>query len=422
MSDSTGLPPQDGSRGKPLRSLARRLNEQAVLHTIFHQGPLTRSRVATLTGLSKPTVSSIVDDLVEADVVQETGRTSGGVGRTATLYQVDGRTAYVIGIDLGGTKINAAAADLYGEVVAERTERTDSTSADALIAQLRTLSRDVAEEGGVGWDRMRAITIGVPGTVDPESGEIRLASNIPDLSGHALAHEIKGDWGVEVILENDINLAAVGERWQGLAKDCDNFVVISIGTGVGAGLVINGEVYSGAGGAAGEIPFLPLGEDPFDPAMHRRGPLEEAVAGSGIVGQVATRLAQGEPSSLSPGSTAAEVFAAAGAGDDLAHSVIDNEARQVALAIVSVAAVLAPELVVLGGGVGANPLLLEPVRRYSEQLLPLPLSIERSALAGRASLLGAIALGLQEARAHILSPAGGDVDALALAPGPASGS
>jgi glucokinase len=182
-------------------------------------------------------------------------------------------------------------------------------------------------------------------------------------------------------------------------------VAISIGTGIGAGIVMGGELYTGAAGAAGEIPYLPLGKDPFDPDMHKRGPLEEAVAGRGIAREAARRLADGAKSELAANCSAADVFATAERGDSLALEIVDDQARTVSLAIAAVAAVVAPELVVLGGSIGANPLLLERVRRYAEQLTALPLPIERSALAARAALVGAIAYGLQEAQAMVLSPA-----------------
>jgi glucokinase len=388
---------------KPLRGLARRLNEQAVVDTIFEHGPLTRVQVAGRTGLSKPTVSSIVDDLVRAGVVRPTGRTSGGVGRTAALYRVDAGVGYVVGVDLGGTKVHAAVADLYGQTVGERVERTDTSTADQLIAQIRRLCQDTAREAGVAWSTVRAIAIGVPGTVDPVTGAIRLAYNIPDLGGRSLAEEVRGTWPIEIMIENDVNMAAVGERWQGLTKHHQNFVVMSIGTGIGAGIVINGELCSGAGGAAGEIAYLPLGSDPRDPDTRLRGPLEAAIGGRAIAREAARRLAAGEPSELGPDCTAADVFDAAARGDALALAVVERTAELVALAIAAVAAVVAPEIVVLGGGVGANPLLLEPVRRATAGLVAQPLRVERSALSRRAALLGAVALALQEARAIVLS-------------------
>jgi len=389
-------------------SLARRINEQLVLEAIFLHGPLSRVTVASLTGLSKPTVSSIVDGLVDAGLVHQNGRTSGGIGRTAALYSVDRRVGHVIAMDLGGTKVTGAIADLYGKVLAERTEPTQKQSAEALLEQLGNLARGLAEDAGVDWVAVRSLAIGVPGTVDPTSGRITLAYNIPDLSEISLAEELAqlGD-GLQVVVENDVNVAAIGERWQGWAKDSNHFAFVAIGTGIGAGVVVNGELCRGLGGAAGEIGYLPFGEDPFDPGMHLRGPLEEAISGRGIVADVRRRLAEGQSSDLAEDCTAADVFAAAADGDPLALESIDREARMVAMTVAGLAAVIAPEMVVLGGGIGANELLIEPVRRYSRELTAKPLRIEQSALGPRAALVGALSLGLQAAREVVLSPPSG---------------
>jgi predicted NBD/HSP70 family sugar kinase len=398
----SSLDPDAPLEHRPLRGLARRLNEQAVVETIFQHGPLTRVQVASKTGLSKPTVSSIVDDLVRTGLVRPIGRTSGSVGRTAALYRVDAGVGHVVGVDLGGTKVVAAVADVYGQIVAERVEPTDTSSADELIAQIRRLCRETAREAGVAWSTVRVIAIGVPGTVDPVTGTIKLAYNIPDLGGRALADAVRGDWEVEVLTENDVNLAAVGEQWRGLAKHHENFAVIAIGTGIGAGLVVNGDLCNGAGGAAGEIGYLPLGADPHDPDTRLQGPLEAAIGGRGIAREAARRLAAGEASSLTPDCTAADVFEAAAHGDSMALAVVDRTVQVVALAIAAVTAVVAPEIVILGGSVGANPLLLEPVRRATAGLVAQPVRVEQSALSTRAALIGAVALGLQAARTIVL--------------------
>jgi predicted NBD/HSP70 family sugar kinase len=389
------------------RNLARRINEQAVLDAIFLHGPLSRVKVAALTGLSKPTVASIVDDLVAGGLVQVGGRTRGRVGRTATLFRVDGGVAHVVAIDLGGTKVNAAVADIHGRTILERTEPTDVSGAEALVEQLRQIARRAAAEAGIAWSSVRVIAVGVPGTVEPATGAIRLAPNIPDLTRFPLATELRRDFEGEVLIENDVNLAALGEHWQGLAVGLENFVFIGIGTGIGAGVVVNGELCHGAGGAGGEIGYLPIGADPFDPDSHVRGALEEAVGGRGIALEARRRLAAGGAGELTPDCTAADVFAAAARGDALAIEVVDAAARHVALAVAAVKAIVAPELVILGGGVGANPQLLEPIRRYTERLLAEPLRIEISGLGTRAPLVGAVAFALDAARSLVLSPSAG---------------
>lgn len=404
------MPPvQIQKAGDP--SLTRRMNEQLVLEAIFLHGPMSRVTVSSLTGLSKPTVSSIVDALVEAGLVHQEGRTSGGIGRTAALYRVDGAVGHVIGFDLGGTKLIGAIADLYGKVLAERTEPTSGESTEALLAQLRRMAKGLAKQAHVPWSAVRALAVGVPGTVDPASGHISLAYNIPDLSSISLADELAdlGE-GLQVVVENDVNVAAVGERWQGWAKDSDHFAFVAVGTGLGAGLVINGELVRGIGGAAGEIGYFPFGQDPFDAQVDRRGALEGAVAGRGITAAAERRLADGAESELETGCSAADVFSAAARGDGLACELVDREARLIAMTIAALTSVVAPELVVLGGGIGANELLLEPVREYVRRLSARPLRIEQSALGERAGLVGALALGLQGARTVVLAPPGSTGD------------
>ena len=310
---------------------------------------------------------------------------------------------YIVGVDLGGTKLRAAICDLFGRILGERVIDTDARAPDAVIEQIRGLVHALTGDAGVDPSTVPVLAVGTPGTVDRATGRIGLAFNVPSFTDTDLGARLAEGASLRVLLENDVNVAAVGERWQGLARNCDNFVFLAVGTGIGAGLMLNGEIWQGRGGAAGEVGYPPLGGDPFDPANRRRGALEEAAAGSGIARGFRARIAAGEPSVLRDGATAAEIFAAAANGDAAARAVVDDEARAVALAIAAIAAVVAPEMVVLGGGIGSNELLLEPVRGYVAQLVPLELPVVTSRLGHRATLVGALALGLQEARS-ILFP------------------
>jgi predicted NBD/HSP70 family sugar kinase len=380
------------------RSMARRLNEQAVLDAIFSRGPASRVDVAEMTGLSKPTVSAIVEEMVAAGLVHSTGRTQGNVGRTAVLYEVNPAVGHVVGVDLGGTKVRAALCDMFGTILAERVRPTDPAGPDAVIAQIQGLAAELAGEAEVPMQTVAAMAVATPGTVDPGTAEISLAYNIPSFAGINLAERLEAGSPYRVVIDNDVNMAAVGERWQGLARHCDNFAFLAVGTGIGMGLMLNGEIWQGLGGMAGEIGYMPLGRDPFDPATRERGALEEAGAGRGIVARYLESAAADQSGAAEM--TAEMVFDAARGGDPRAIDVIDEEARLLALAITAVNAVIAPELVVLGGGIGANPLLLEPLSRYVEELVPnsnAP-TVRTSALEHRASLIGSLAIALQTAR------------------------
>lgn len=306
-------------------------------------------------------------------------------------------TPHVVGVDVGGTKVLVAVADANGRTLAEVVVPTETSSTHAFVDQLRGLVSRIVREANVDQATVRAITVGVPGTVDPATGRIRLAYNLPDLSGVILGNDLQRDWPeATVLVENDVNLAAVGEQWRGCAVDIPNFVAISVGTGIGAGVIIDGKILRGRTGAAGEIAYLPFGVADYDLTARPRGPLEEVLSGRAV----SLGMAAGGAIDISP-PTAAEVFAVAEAGDERALRVIDVQARAAAWAIAAMVAVLEPELVVLGGGIGASPIFVEPVRNHAKRLIPTPTPIEPSALGPRAALVGALGLGLQHTRSLI---------------------
>lgn len=359
---------------------------------------MSRADVAKATGLSKPTVSSVVAALETCGLVRVSGNAVGHVGRPAVLYEIDRRAGYVFGVDLGGTKVRGGLTDLYGMVVDEVVEPTQK---DQPLQQIARLFRDLTQRTGGDPPLVRAAAVGIPGVYHAASGTVSAAYNV-SLDDLDIGSWLRQALGVPLIIDNDVNLAAVGERWRGLASGCDNFVTLSVGTGVGMGIVLNGEIYTGSSGAAGEVGFLPIGvDDPFDAHFQIRGPFESAASGSGLTGRL-RELFDERPSSLSPDSTLPRAFAAATDGDDVAVQLVDHEAKLLALAIAAVTAVLDPELVVLGGGIGSNRVLLPAIRRHTGRLLPRQPRIEISGLGEHAAFHGAIAAGLGLVRAELL--------------------
>ena len=390
-------------------TLVRQVNQRRVLETILAHGPTSRVEVSMITGLSKPTVNLLVQDLVDSGVVMENGRSTGSVGRSAQLYSVDPLAAVVIGIDLGGTKVRVAVSDLFGEILAEQMEPTSRDGGAAVLEQLDHLARSLADRVDVPWDKVVTVGLSAPGVLDVESDHVGLAFNIPGFADVSLTSDLEATLDAEVIVDNDLNLAAVGEHWKGLAAGVSNFAFIGIGTGFGMGLVVNGDLIHGSRGAAGEIAYLPIGVDLFgDPSARQRGALEEAAAASGIEAAFASLVERGGPSTLREGATVAEIFSAAAAGDAIAREVVEREARLVAQAILAVAAVADPELIVLGGGIGSNPALLGPVREFVDEIAPFPIRVETSALGDRASVVGAVAVGVQRTRERLFNEGGDD--------------
>lgn len=298
--------------------------------------------------------------------------------------------ALVLGVDLGGTKVRAAVADGSGAVLAEMTAATDARGGLHVVEQIAVLARSLVRSAGATPDSVRATAVGTPGVPDAESGTLGLSPNVDGLSVVSLRDELAARLGHPVVLDNDVTAAAVGERWAGSARGCDDFVFVAVGTGIGMGIVSGGRVVRGARGAAGEIGYLPLGTDPFDPVNQRRGPLEEATAGQ----QVAARYR----AATGTATTTREVFDLASQGVPAAVGVVAEHGRFLALAITAVTAVLDPELVVLGGGVGSRPELLDPVRAGLAALGKAPVEVRTTALGSRASVVGALHLALRAAR------------------------
>ena len=369
------------------------MNERTVLEFIRRMGPVSRAQIARDSGLSKPTVSQALQALERGRLVRWAGRTSGGKGPTAQLYEMNPDAGWVVGIDVGRDWVRAAIANLTGEIVARRDERARVRSSDVLISQIGDIAHGLSADAGIKWRQVTFATVGSPGVVEASGGQVALAHNLPGWGRHGLVDAVQAKLGTKTGFENDVNLGTVGEQWHGLGKGVDNFVYLHVGTGVGLGLVLNGELYRGAGGAAGEIGYLPLASaDPHDPANRKRGALEGALGAAGVL-DVARALGMSRPSSPRA------VFAAARRGDERAVKVVGVVAERIALAIAAVVSVVDPELVILGGGIGRNDdLLLGPVGAELRTLLPFHPPVHGSALGEDAELHGAVATALQAAQ------------------------
>jgi predicted NBD/HSP70 family sugar kinase len=271
------------------------------------------------------------------------------------------------------------------------------------------MAHQVVGAAGLTWDRVAHTVVGGPGVFDPDSDRLRHAPNLPGLGRPGLMTAIREALPPSVDLDNDANLAAVGERSYGRGRDAGTFVYVSVGTGVGMGIVIDGELYRGAHGAAGEVGYLPLSSDGTGPTegeggdrrVTPRGILEEAASADAVV-RTAKRL--GMPGTVS----AKRIFDAARGGDPLAGAAVESEAQRLAALIAAVAAILDPEFVVLGGGVGANLDLMRPIiERRLEELTPLGPRIEEGELGQDAIVLGAIASALDTARDRVFEQRAG---------------
>ena len=364
--------------------LLRDLNERTVLETIRAGSPISRAEISRRSGISKPTVSLALQSLLQAELVRETAERPDGPGYGAVYFEPVAEAAVVLGLDLGARFVRGAVCDLTGSVRARQDVELTVAEVAGAVEAIERLRTSLLGAAGLDPDRIDGVVVGVPGVVETGSGVLRLAENVAGLEGRAFAEELRNALGLPVTLENDINLAALGEQWQGVARGVDDFVFLSVGTGMGAGLVLGGELHRGRHGAAGEIDFVFTG-------------LDENVDPSG---PKVLELASGF-------TDARAVFGAAREGDDRARGVVAEIARRIALHVATIASVADVELAVLGGGIGANgDLLLDPVGGLLAEWLPFPPRVEVSTLGEAAVLTGALAIGLQAALENVFARRG----------------
>jgi predicted NBD/HSP70 family sugar kinase/DNA-binding CsgD family transcriptional regulator len=371
-----------------LPPLLKHLNERTVLEAIRSGAPISRAEISRRAGISKPTVSLALQSLLEAGLVREATSEPDGPRYGAVFFEPVPEAALVLGLDVGGRFLRGAICDLRGDVRARLDVEIDGADAGRVLDQIAELRVRLVNATGLDDELVNGAVVGVPGVVDAERRQIALATSVAGLEGDTFGADLERRLGLSVLLENDVNLAALGEHWQGVARGVDDFLFLSIGTGMGAGLVLRGELHRGHNGAAGEVDFALVGlAQDVDPC-------------AGAVSAFAARLAADRDgtSTLAPPYDARDIFAAARAGDGFARDVVDEVARRIALHIVPVAAVTDVSLVVLGGGLGANgDLLLEAVRARLEGWIPYPPRVEVSALGEAAVLTGALAFGLRRA-------------------------
>jgi predicted NBD/HSP70 family sugar kinase len=373
----------------------RERNTQAVLAALREGRAASRADLALSTGLSKPTVSGALRSFESAGLVREYGRTTGRRGPSAALYELVPDAVLVLGIDIGARYVRAVLSDLDGEPVQEMTLPLARSHSDDVLDTAREIRRRI----GVRIDRTELAVVGSPGVVDPATGRISAAPNIEDWEG-VLAERVLSDaLGLPVHVDNDVNLAALGERKSGAGRDAESFAYLSIGSGLGAGIVLHGRLHRGARGAAGEIGFLPVGAEPFDVSRRRHGgAMEERLSSRALV-ELGERLADITATSLTPPFDAESLLEAARTGDPLGRAVVSYTARETAICVAGLTAVADLELVLLGGGIGMNAeLWLSDVRTATAALVPAPPQIRCATLGDRAVRVGAIAIALDIAR------------------------
>jgi len=370
---------------------ARRLepaaSDSTVLGVLLGGDAMTRSQICAATGLSRPTVVDVLARMSGRGMTETETRSLGLAGRNPELISLSPTRAVGFAADVGGSKVVTALVDFAGRVLAERETRT-CPEVEQLADQLGELRRDLSREAAVQLRSVVTAVVGLPGVIGAD-GRIAHGDNISGLDSRDVRALLRRHLNCPVTIENDVNLAGVGEIDHDGAGRAGTQVLISVGTGIGMAIVHEGRVIRGATGRAGEIAFLPVSGDLTDPRVRSHGAAELAVSGPALERTYA-ELSRREP--------AERILELAASGDAVASGVLAGFAHDLAGVVLSVAAVLDPDRIVLGGGLGANPLLLGPVNDALALISPFPVEVGVSALGNRSGIRGAMALARDDVR------------------------
>ena len=392
----------------------RQRNMQLMLRELRRNAATTRADLGRSTGLAKSTIKEITDELVASGFVEEMRdpNLDGRIGRPATSLRLSPSAGQVVGIDIGAEKILAAVASLDGQVVASaRQESRQLAGKAAILRAVRSAFRKALAAAGVDGGSVLATVVGTPGVIHPETGRISLAPQIQDWDGIDLLKELKLPVTGPVIVKRQADLSALAEVALGVAQDVANLLYVHIGIGIGGALVINGHLYTGNDGAAGEVGYLPLsfGEEP--PQGTGYGTFEWAAGGSAFarLGRAAAQgpaggrlreLAGGDISKVS----AAAVFTAAAEGDPQGVAVAEELTFRIACGIASAVCVVNPKLAVVSGGLSlAGDTLLKMIHAKLARLVPVLPDLVLSSFGEESVVVGAIQHGVDIALDRIFA-------------------
>jgi glucokinase len=394
--------------GRP--ELLREVNARQLLRLLRMHGPCSRADLVRRSGLSAPTVSSAIVDLHQRGLVETVGPGQSNGGRRPSLLRFNPTVGYVIGTDIGRSVLRVGLADLSGALVGRWIVETDARNAPERVAELVMKGvQELQTRHDIPNEKVLAIAASVPGITDPRSG---IVISVPNFSRRwdsaPLRQILERRSGFTAAIENDVNLAALGENWCGTARNVKDFVFLSIGTGVGAGIFVDGHLYHGSDWTAGEIAYLYVpGTEETPVALRRRGPLESVIGSKGIerFWKTLCRPRPGRSPGLRSQLDAVEILDLASKEIPEARVVLNQTARILADAITNVCVILNSSVVVLGGRIGTHPALFEATCRIVERNEFSRPRLAVSSLGREAQLYGAVWLALTIADAKVLPSA-----------------
>jgi glucokinase-like ROK family protein len=381
-----GLP---ASRGADVRAM-REFNLLLVLNCIRQHGPLPRVAIARKTGLSRPTVSSLMETLLRERLVREGEllNSSAAGGRRAVEVHFNASAGYALGVDVGRTHVTLLLTNLAAEIQARQSEPFDTTQgAEACLPLLAARLRAFVEAADTRWDQIVGVGVGIPGPIDGSRRQLVSPPRLPGWDRIDLYESLHRELRVPVFLDNDANMGTLGESRYGAGRGVENMAYIKLGTGIGGGMIMNGAIYRG-GGSAGEIGHVTIDADGPECACGNKGCLE-ALAGAGAIVQDASRGASRAACDI------ADVVQAALEGDPHCSAALERAGEYIGVAVADVINLCSPSLILIDGGVSrAGDLLLSPLRAAAAaRSLPIGwtnTTIQLAQLGDNAIALGAV--------------------------------
>jgi len=388
------------------QAYVREINLSLVLRLIHTQSPISRAQLAVVSGLNKSTVSSLVDDLLESRLVHETGSNTGGAGRPATLLEINPQVGCIIGVELGVDFVSVAVTDFLGNILWRRREDADSTDdQDKMINQTLQIVKEAMKIGKKKNYHFLGLGLATPGTVDVENGVLTFAPNL-HWRNVPFVKIFSEQTKLKVFVENDANAAAIAEHLFGTARHSQDFLFVFAGVGIGGGLFLNGELYRGRNGYAGEIGHSPIMAEPSQTVCHcgNRGCWETYANQYSIIQRVQARL-EVRRSSIIPKLMAEQnaplsiplIKQAADAGDIEAIDSFNEAGHAMGQGLAGLINIFNPEKIVIGGPLSVAgeyllPAIKETVTRHALPESMQHASVVLSPFGPDASLIGAIAI------------------------------
>lgn len=396
------------------QAFVRETNLSLVLRLIHTQAPISRAQLAAITGLNKSTVSSLVDELLERKLIHETGSNTGGAGRPATLLEVNPQAGYIVGVELGVDFVSVAVTDFLGNIVWRRREDADpSEDQDKMINQTLRIVKEAMAAGKRKNYHFLGLGLATPGTVDLNKGVLIFAPNL-HWRNVPFVKIFSEQTKLRVFVENDANAAAIAEHLFGAARQCQDFIFVFAGVGIGGGLFLNGKLYRGNNGYAGEIGHSPIMAEPSQNVCHcgNRGCWETYANQYSIIQRMQARL-EVKRSSIIPKLMAEHnsplnfslIKQAADAGDTESIDSFAEAGHAMGQGFAGLINIFNPEKVILGGPMSTAgeyllPAIRETVARHSMLEIGQQVEVQLSTFGPDASLIGAIAIVVDDALLH----------------------